>query len=75
MRILASMGNVCMAEDSLEEAEVYLDRLYEAAESCGDLLNQALALGNKVSLYREQGKFTEAGAMQNRGLPWQNPFR
>jgi tetratricopeptide (TPR) repeat protein len=68
MRVLASLGNVCMAEDALHEAEVYFDRLYEAATSSGDLLNQALVLGNKVSLYREQGKFAEALDHAERGL-------
>lgn len=68
MRILASLGNVCMAEDALDEAEMYFDRLYKAATSSGDLLNQALVLGNKVSLYREQGKFAEALDHAERGL-------
>lgn len=68
MRILVSLGNACMAEDSLEEAETYLDQLYETAKACGDLVNQAIVLGNKVSLYREQGEFSKALICAEQGL-------
>jgi tetratricopeptide (TPR) repeat protein len=68
MRILASLGNACMAEGSLEEAETYLDQLYETSKDCGDLVNQAIVLGNKVSLYREQGKNEQAKECAESGL-------